>query len=72
MLLCYLLDWSLAESASSPRYRLSRDTEADTEPETTESLEPVVREETEETPGPHPESVTTPLSASRAPGQTLK
>ena len=31
---------------------MSRDTEADTEPETTESLEVVVREDTEDTPGP--------------------
>ena len=51
---------------------MSSDTEADTEPETTDSLEVVVREDTEDTPGPHPESVTTPLSASRGPGQTLK
>ena len=67
----YLFDWSLAESASSRRWRLSRDTEADTEPETTDSREVVVREETEDTPGPQPESVTT-LSASRGPGPTLK
>ena len=55
-------DWSLEVAASSPRSRLSSDTEGDTV-EITESLESRAGELLVEREGPA--SVTTPLSASR-------
>ena len=55
-------DWSLEVAASSPRSRLSSETEGDTV-ERTESRESRAGELLVETQGPA--SVTTPLSASR-------
>ena len=55
-------DWSLEVAASSPRSRLSRDTEGDTV-ERTERRESRAGELVVESEGPA--SVTTPLSASR-------